>query len=142
MLLTRRNFFKILLSEALMNIIQLEPDNWERPSYPLNKWTKRTQPIKYIVLHTTGGTDSRVWLGKWNRKNPASDQNDVSIHYLVFRDGTTYQIAPDDARAWHVGVSQMPDGETDGNGYSLGIEMEHLNEPDFPEVQLNAVAEL
>lgn len=125
-----------------MNIIRLEPDTWVRPDEPSNKWTERTHPIKYIVLHTTGGTDSRNWLQKWDKRNPLSDQNNVSIHYLVRRDGKIYQIAPDNTRAWHVGICQMPDGETDGNGYSLGIEMEHLNEPDYPEVQLNATAEL
>lgn len=125
-----------------MNIITIASDIWKRPNAPETKWTPREHEIKYIVLHTTGGTDSRGWLSKWNRVTPTSPQNDVSIHYLVQRDGTIYQIAPDNARAWHVGECEMPNGEQDGNGYSLGIEIEHLNEPDYPEVQLNAVAEL
>ncbi len=126
-----------------MNIVQIAPDVWQNnPTGLTNKWTRREKPIKYIVLHTTGGVDSRNWLAKWNKKALKSDQNNVSIHYLVQRDGTIYDIVPDDCRAWHVGVCKMPDGETDGNEYSIGIEIEHLNEPDYPEVQLNAVAEL
>lgn len=133
---------RLLIFRSIMNIITIAPDIWKRPNEPETKWTTRRTPIKYIVIHTTGGTDSRGWLSKWNRKVPTSGQNDVSIHYLVQRDGNIYQIAPDNTRAWHVGTCMMPEGETDGNGYSLGIEIEHLNEPDYPEKQLNAVAEL
>lgn len=135
-MLTRRSFLGVL-----MNIITIPLDRW--PGQELEyKYNERTLPIRYIVLHTTGGTDSRNWLSKWNKANSASEQNNVSIHYLVQRDGLIYKIIDDTKRAWHVGKSKMPDGETDGNSASIGIEIEHLNEPDFTEKQLQSVAEL
>jgi N-acetylmuramoyl-L-alanine amidase len=121
-----------------MNITRIPDDVWQNN----RKYNKRRLPIRYIVLHTTGGTDSRGWLSKWNRKSPKSAQNEVSIHYLISRKGLIYQIVDDKNRAWHVGDCLMPDKETDGNSCSIGIEIEHLNEPDFPEAQLAALAEL
>lgn len=122
-----------------MNIITLPLDPW--PGHDtVYKYDERTASIKYIVLHTTGGIDSKKWLSEWNKQNHNSEQNNVSVHYLIQRDGTIYRIIDDTKRAWHVGVSRMPDGETDGNSVALGIEIEHLNESDFPDVQLNSVA--
>lgn len=122
-----------------MNIISLPLDQWHGHD-PEFKYDERTLPIRYIVLHTTDGTDSRNWLSAWNRTNPHSEQNQVSIHYLVQRNGNIYKIIDEEKRAWHVGKSQMQDGETDGNSAAIGVEIEHLNEADFPEAQLNAVA--
>ncbi len=124
-----------------MNIITIPLDRWPGQEFEY-KYNERTLPIRYIVLHTTGGIDSRNWLSKWNKSNSGSEQNNVSIHYLVQRDGAIYKIIDDIKRAWHVGVSKMPDGETDGNSASIGIEIEHLNEPDFTGAQLQSVAEL
>lgn len=48
----------------------------------------------------------------------------VSSHYLIQRDGRTYNLVPDDKRAWHCGGSIMPapDGRTSVNDFSIGIE--------------------
>lgn len=130
-----------------MNIIKLAYDGWVNRAVfgdvkAHYKYTTRTLPIRYIVLHSTGGTDSRNWLAKWNKRVPSSAQNNVSIHYLIQRDGTIYQIIDNKKAAWHVGVCLMPGGETDGNACSIGIELEHLNEPNYTEVQLNNLAQL
>lgn len=124
-----------------MNIIELPLDRWLRND-PEYKYNTRTGQIKYIIMHSTGGIDSRDWLSKWNKKVPASDQNDVSIHYLVQRDGRVYKVIPEQHRAWHAGVGVMPDGERDPNSWSLGIELEHLNEPSYTDAQLDSAAEL
>ena len=47
----------------------------------------------------------------------------VAAHYLIDRDGQIYQTAPEEAVAYHAGVSQMPDGRTDVNNFSVGIEL-------------------
>lgn len=121
-----------------MNITRIPDDVWQGK----RKFDARKLPITYIVLHTTGGKDSRNWLSKWDRQQPQSKQNNVSIHYLISRTGAIYQIVEDQNRAWHVGTCKMPNGEVDGNSCSIGIEIEHLNEPDYPEAQLAALAEL
>ena len=66
----------------------------------------------------------------------------VAAHYLIARDGTIYRLAPDEAIAYHAGVSQMPDGRTGVNNFSLGIEIIHTK-TEFPtEVQYQSLAQL
>ena len=74
-----------------------------------------------IVLHATVGEagPSLNWLA-----NPASG---VSIHYLIDRDGATYQMVAEDLRAWHAGPSSYK-GLTDWNNFSIGIEMVNRND--------------
>lgn len=54
----------------------------------------RRLPIRYIVLHTTEGTDSRAWL---------TQTGNVSAHYLV-RGLDAYLLVPEGDVAWHAGV--------------------------------------
>src|SRR3569832_590174 len=79
---------------------------------------------RFIVLHATGGTDSRDWLTR-------TSDPPVSVHRLISREGVIYKILPDEAVAWHVGRSIMfPDGKgshTNLNNLALGIELENLN---------------
>lgn len=52
--------------------------------------------------------------------------NEVSIHYLVDRDGTVYCFIPEDRHAWHAGVGDWLDKEeyhNNLNRYSIGIEV-------------------
>ncbi len=99
--------------------------------------------IQVIVLHHTGGKNSLDWL----KGNPQG----TSIHVLARRDGTCYQMVPDDRAAHHVGFSRLMlngvlydehhRGQT-CNEPSLGIELENLGDgkEDYPEVQLKAAA--
>ena len=51
---------------------------------------------------------------------------DVSIHYIIDRDGTVYCYVPEDRTAWHAGKGQWLEDEkyTDKmNLYSIGIEL-------------------
>lgn len=50
--------------------------------------------IRYIVVHTTEGTDSRSWL-----LDPAAR---VSAHYLV-REDLVYRLVSESDTAWHAG---------------------------------------
>lgn len=74
-----------------------------------------------IVLHATVGEarPSLNWLA-----NPNSG---VSIHYLVDRDGTVYQMVSEELRAWHAGPSSY-NGLSDWNNFSIGIEMVNRND--------------
>lgn len=47
----------------------------------------------------------------------------VSSHYIIARDGTIYRLVQDKNIAYHAGVSKMPDGRTNVNNFSLGIEI-------------------
>ena len=61
----------------------------------------------------------------------------VSPHYLIARDGTTYQLVADQNIAWHAGVSKMPapDGRTNVNDFSIGVEMINTLDGKFTDAQ-------
>lgn len=93
-----------------------------------------------IILHYTGmetGAAALDWLCR--------EESQVSSHYLVHEDGRVDQLVPEDRRAWHAGKS-MWKGEADINSHSIGIEIVNAGHPgglpDFPSVQIDAVAEL
>jgi hypothetical protein len=100
-----------------------------------------------IMTHTGGGdqkSDFFELLGKSGRL--------VSSHYYINREGTIYQLAPDDHRTWHAGTqdtwskrwwgnSAAAYGIVDGNT-CLGVEWEHRRGQDYPEVQMAAGREL
>lgn len=51
---------------------------------------------------------------------------DVSIHYIIDRDGTVYCYVPEDRTAWHAGKGQWKNDEKYTNKmnlYSIGIEL-------------------
>ncbi len=53
----------------------------------------------------------------------------VSPHYLIDRDGNIYRLVEEKNIAYHAGVSKMPDGRTNINNFSIGIEvLYHENE--------------
>jgi N-acetyl-anhydromuramyl-L-alanine amidase AmpD len=68
----------------------------------------------------------------------------VSAHYTIDRDGTVASHVPEEMRAWHAGVSRMPDGRCGVNDFSIGIELVNLNDGQdpFPEAQLQAMRNL
>lgn len=78
--------------------------------------------IEAIIIHTSynnlGGDtfDFDKVLQEWKSAG-------VSPHYAIARDGTIYQLVADQNIAWHAGASKLPDGTTDVNGVSIGIEV-------------------
>lgn len=95
---------------------------------------------RLIVLHATGGVDSRAWL---TRTSPPGKE--VSIHVLIDKTGLVYRSTPDEREAWHGGHGYLgiwkpfgPNGSI--NSVSLGLELENLNngKDPYPEVQVDA----
>ncbi|MGH6726061.1 MAG: N-acetylmuramoyl-L-alanine amidase [Pseudolabrys sp.] len=70
-----------------------------------------------ILLHYTGMQTGDAALNRL-----CSSDSKVSSHYVVFEDGHIVQCVPEQARAWHAGVSSWA-GETDINSCSIGIEI-------------------
>ncbi len=79
----------------------------------------------FIIIHDTGGMDSRNWLSKTS-KPP------VSVHRLINRTGVIYKIVPDEYVAYTQGFGTMggyPDNERatgNLNRVSLSMEFERL----------------
>jgi N-acetylmuramoyl-L-alanine amidase len=89
-----------------------------------------------LVLHSTecGFGVAQRWL--------CARESEVSAHFLVARDGRIVQLVPLERTAWHAGVSRWRNRER-VNGFSIGIEMEHLDGiQDWPARQVAAVAAL
>ncbi|MDD5083806.1 MAG: N-acetylmuramoyl-L-alanine amidase [Candidatus Moranbacteria bacterium] len=63
----------------------------------------------------------------------------VSAHYLIGRDGIVYRLVKDENIAWHAGVSKMPDGRTDVNDFSIGIELINTKTGEYTDEQYTAL---
>lgn len=93
-----------------------------------------------LVLHYTGLPTVERALDVLSRPDCK-----VSCHYVVDETGRIIQMVAEECRAWHAGVSYWG-GETDINSASIGIEIQNaghmLGYPEFPDVQMRAVAAL
>ena len=76
-----------------------------------------------------------------NRRDPQAHpyyatiaQLRVSPHFLIRRDGTLLQFVPCTQRAWHAGASCW-DGEDGCNDYSIGIELEGVDDVPYEDAQ-------
>ncbi len=47
----------------------------------------------------------------------------VSAHYVIGRDGSVYQLVDEKDNSYHAGKSSLPDGTTNVNSCSIGIEI-------------------
>ena len=65
----------------------------------------------------------------------------VSSHFLIERDGRTYQFVGTDQRAWHCGESRFRQ-RTACNDFSVGIELEGCDELPFEDDQYRALVEM
>ena len=65
----------------------------------------------------------------------------VSSHFLIRRDGKLVQFVPTTRRAWHAGVSRWR-GRERCNDFSIGVELEGLDDAPFADVQYRALSEL
>lgn len=109
---------------------------------PADFWTDRAgQKIVAIVVHGTGGTDSRSTLQH-------GDGRGVSIHRLISKSGKIYAMVDDARGANHAGASSSSftlNGATYTGGrvnkVTLGIELENLQNgrDPYPEPQLSAL---
>lgn len=69
-------------------------------------------------------------------------QYEVSAHYLIGRSGIIYRLVDEKNIAWHAGVSKMPDGRTNINDFSIGIEVVNTNDGKFTDDQYDALNSL
>lgn len=69
-------------------------------------------------------------------------QYGVSAHYLIGRDGTIYQLVAEKNIAYHAGVGKTPDGRSNVNAFSIGIEMVNTQEGKFTDAQYGALNKL
>jgi N-acetylmuramoyl-L-alanine amidase len=104
---------------------------------PSPNFDQRRGPPDMVVLHYTG-----MRTGAEALERLCDPESKVSAHYLIEEDGRVFQLAPEERRAWHAGVSFWK-GERDINAVSIGIELvnpgHEFGYADFPEMQIEAV---
>ena len=66
----------------------------------------------------------------------------VSAHYLIGRDGDIYRLVREKDIAYHAGVSKLPDGRTDVNRVSVGIELVNEQNTKYTDNQYKALKKL
>ena len=84
-------------------------------------------PLEYVMIHFTSAVvNHRDDPYNMEYIRQAFIDADVSIHYIVDRDGTVYCYVPEDRRAWHAGVGTWLEDEkytNKMNKYAIGIEV-------------------
>lgn len=69
-------------------------------------------------------------------------QYGVSPHYLIDRKGNVYRLVAEKNIAYHAGESQVPDGRTGVNNFSIGIELMNKEDGKFNDSQYAALKNL
>lgn len=65
----------------------------------------------------------------------------VSSHLFIRRNGEVIQFAPFDQRAWHAGASCF-EGEENCNDFSIGIELEGVDDKPYENIQYDVLARI
>jgi len=63
-------------------------------------------------------------------------------HYLIARDGLIYRLVPEKDIGYHAGTSKMPDGRTNVNDFSIGIELLYHEDENPNEIQYQKLVDL
>ncbi len=104
------------------------------------KWVGTTnfnlRKPNYVVIHHTAQNSVEQTLRTFTLP-----RTQVSAHYVVSRDGETYQMLGDMYRAWHAGVGSWG-GNTDINSSSIGIELDNDGFEEFSEEQIKSLLKL
>lgn len=67
---------------------------------------------------------------------------EVAPHYMIDRKGNIYRLVDDANIAYHAGVSKMPDGRTNVNDFSIGVEILNTKDDKYTTAQYDAVNDL
>lgn len=104
----------------------------------------RKLPVSMIVLHYTALS---TYKESMERLSDTNCQGRVSAHYLIDRNGDTYQLVDESKRAWHAGIGKWRE-VTDINSASIGIELVNVGltsdgkREEYPAAQMQALIAL
>ncbi|MBZ4189792.1 N-acetylmuramoyl-L-alanine amidase [Niabella beijingensis] len=90
----------------------------------------------FVILHHTAQNSAEQTLFTFS-----ISRTSVSAHYVVGRDGVTYQMLNEYMRAWHAGRSKWG-SITDMNSCSIGIEIDNNGNEPFSEAQISSLLKL
>lgn len=103
--------------------------------------TRNPAAINTVVVHScyNPGTGERYSVDKMLK---ILRKDKVVTHYLIDRQGKIYRLVPEHRVAYHAGVSRMPDGRTDVNRFSVGVELLGHPSDTFTDAQYDALLQL
>ncbi len=110
--------------------------------HPSPNFSKRPPgfDVDILMFHYTGMTSCEAAIERL-----CDPESKVSAHYVIDEDGTVYSLVPEDATAWHSGVSCWG-GKIGMNQRSIGIELVNPGHEhgyrEFPQVQMGAAIDL
>ena len=103
-------------------------------------YDERHAGVSMVVIHYTEMESAAAAIDRLT-----DPEAKVSAHYLISEAGEVTRLVPEEKRAWHAGVSYWR-GESDVNGISVGIELDHpghaLGYREFSEAQIGALLPL
>ena len=109
------------------------------PRNPMATWVPSpnhdARRAQLIVLHYTEQDSVEQSLETLRSRNSGGR---VSSHYLVGKDGKTYQLVSDAKRAWHAGAGSWG-AITDVNNASIGIEIDNNGKTPYPDAQIDSL---
>ncbi len=94
------------------------------------------QQPSLIVIHYTAMENAAAAMARL-----CDPKAEVSAHYLISNSGQTFQLVPEELRAWHAGAGEWA-GQDDINSRSIGIELDNLGTHPFSEPQMRALEEV
>jgi N-acetyl-anhydromuramyl-L-alanine amidase AmpD len=105
-------------------------------------WRKSsTRKINSVIIHSTfnnsGGEfyDIELIIKQFSNYK-------VSSHYLIGRNGDIYRLVNEENIAFHAGISRLPDGTSNINEHSIGIELVTSFTEAPTEIQIKSLIEL
>lgn len=102
---------------------------------------RKAKDIDTVVLHSSynnqGGDRYSVdkVIGIWK-------SYEVAPHYLIDRDGHVYRLVDESDIAYHAGVSEMKDGRTNVNAFSIGVEILNAEDDEYTAAEYAAIKNL
>ena len=109
---------------------------------PTDQFEDRPKGIEIdtLVIHSMHNPEEKDCFSAFSCKK-CLDKHGVSAHYLIDLSGTVWQLISEGKKAWHAGISRMPeDGREGVNAFSIGIELIGSEDTDFTEAQYQALA--
>lgn len=108
-------------------------------SYQSPNFTDEIIKPKYIILHCMCFDDKK------SLEFLCAEENEVSAHFYIARDGEVFNLVADNKKAWHAGVSSWKE-DTNLNINSIGIELGNVgtlgNESVYTDNQYSSLIQL
>ncbi len=105
------------------------------------KSVSHPRKIEAIIIHSSYNATT---ADSFSLKGVLQEYKDagVSPHYIIDRAGKIYRLVPDGDIAYQAGRSRLPDGTTNVNAVSIGIEIINTTKDSPTEAQYISLAKL